>query len=118
MNKVVTCPMCLGQGMVGVFARSRCKDCEGRGWLTVPMSRADQVRAMSDEEMAEVLLNMARDPRWNDDGHMFELWCDDCGGCKGMAEEEFDHKGCSDEMQLACVLRYLRAPGEDDNAEM
>lgn len=115
-HKIVTCPMCLGQGAVGVFVRNRCKDCDGKGWLTVPMSRAEQVREMTDEEMAQVMLAICRSSL-NDSGDLYELWCDEKGGCIGPNGEDFCPDGCSEEMQLSCILRYLRAPADEQGCE-
>lgn len=110
-QKIINCTKCCGMGHVGVFNRVRCDVCEGRGWVTAPMTNADWIRDMTDEEMAVLLMEIARDPKWNDDGHMYELWCDNCGGCQEMNEEELEREGgCSDEMQIVCILRYLQAP--------
>ena len=34
-----------------------CEDCHGIGFSRVPMTNADRIRAMSDEELAELLAN-------------------------------------------------------------
>lgn len=78
---------------------------------TCCMSRTDRIRDMTDEEMAKVMLAICRSDL-NDSGDLYGLWCDNEGGCIGLNGEDLCPDGCSEEMQIACILRYLRAPGE------
>ena len=71
MNKVIFCPKCNGLGYTshcenkidenGVgFGRAwseNCNECDGKGTIIVPMTNGDyiRVRAMNDEELANVI---------------------------------------------------------------
>ena len=64
-NKLVNCPQCGGFGFtstpvstdyeITVCRAKTCELCHGAGVIEVPMTNADRIRAMSDEEMAELL---------------------------------------------------------------
>lgn len=61
MVKSVVCPVCEGYGFTVTTSecsiQSRtCDQCKGSGALEVPMTNADRIRAMSDEELAWVLM--------------------------------------------------------------
>lgn len=57
-TKLVICEKCLGKGHVNggdensTWSKT-CEDCRGIGFVRVPMTNADHIRAMSDEELAE-----------------------------------------------------------------
>ena len=61
-TKLVICEKCLGTGHVNggnensTWSKT-CEDCHGTGFSRVPMTNADRIRAMSDEELAELLAN-------------------------------------------------------------
>lgn len=60
MIKEVPCMDCDGKGFIAKFSEysvwsERCPNCGGTGIVKVPMTNADKIRAMSDEELAEFL---------------------------------------------------------------
>ena len=61
-TKLVICEKCWGTGHVNggnensTWSKT-CEDCHGIGFSRVPMTNADRIRAMSDEELAELLAN-------------------------------------------------------------
>ena len=61
-TKLVICEKCLGTGQVNggnensTWSKA-CEYCHGIGFSRVPMTNADRIRAMSDEELAELLAN-------------------------------------------------------------
>ena len=60
MTKEVICPVCEGHGFSVVLSEysissHACDNCNGSGLIEVPMTNADRIRAMSDEELAEIL---------------------------------------------------------------
>ena len=61
-TKLVICEKCLGTGHVNggnensTWSKA-CEYCHGIGFSRVPMTNADRIRAMSDEELAELLAN-------------------------------------------------------------
>lgn len=57
MIKEVPCMDCDGKGFIAIFSEysvwsERCPNCGGTGIVKVPMTNADRIRAMSDEELA------------------------------------------------------------------
>lgn len=61
MIKEVPCMECDGKGFIAKFGEysvwsERCPNCGGTGTVKVPMTNADRIRAMSDEELAEQLV--------------------------------------------------------------
>lgn len=59
-----------------------------------------------DEQVAQYLLDFAR--RYDADGQMYEIWCDDEGACKGRDCESLGYC-CTDEEHIACILRCLQS---------
>ena len=63
-TKLVICEKCWGTGHVhggeenSTWSKT-CEDCRGIGFVRVPMTNADHIRAMSDEELAELLADEA-----------------------------------------------------------
>lgn len=59
-TKLVICEKCWGKGHVNggdensTWSKT-CEDCRGIGFVRVPMTNADHIRAMSDEELAKIL---------------------------------------------------------------
>ena len=59
-TKLVICEKCWGTGHVhggeenSTWSKT-CEDCRGIGFVRVPMTNADHIRAMSDEELAKIL---------------------------------------------------------------
>ena len=64
-NKLVSCPQCSGFGFtstpvstdyeITVCRAKTCELCHGAGVIEAPMTNADHIRAMSDEELAKLL---------------------------------------------------------------
>ena len=64
-NKLVSCPQCGGFGFtstpvstdyeITVCRAKTCELCHGAGVIEAPMTNADRIRAMSDEDLAELL---------------------------------------------------------------
>ena len=60
MIKEVPCMDCDGKGFIAKFSEysvwsERCPNCGGTGIVKAPMTNADRIRAMSDEELAKWL---------------------------------------------------------------
>ena len=85
MTKQIVCAVCEGRGFVSWANNTEdtcstgsktCPHCNGTGVLEVPMTNADRIRAMSDEELAMFL-------RWDictkirGDNRMCNGWCDE-----------------------------------------
>ena len=64
-NKLVSCPQCGGFGFtstpvstdyeITVCRAKTCELCHGAGVIEAPMTNADRIRAMTDEELAKLL---------------------------------------------------------------
>lgn len=64
-NKLINCPQCGGFGFtstpvstdyeITVCRAKTCELCHGAGVIEAPMTNADRIRAMSDEELAKLL---------------------------------------------------------------
>ena len=73
-NKLVNCPQCGGFGFtsmpvstdyeITVCRAKTCELCHGAGVIEVPMTNADRIRAMTDEELAELLFQVGYDNGW------------------------------------------------------
>lgn len=62
MIKEVPCMECDGKGFIAKFGEysvwsERCPNCGGTGIVKVPMTNAYRIRAMSDEELEELLIS-------------------------------------------------------------
>ena len=60
MIKEVPCMECDGKGFIAKFGEhsvwsERCPNCGGTGIVKIPMTNADRIRAMSDEDLAKFL---------------------------------------------------------------
>ena len=60
MKKEVPCLDCRGQGLISKFNEKsawleRCQNCGGTGVITVVVTNADRIRAMSDEELLDFM---------------------------------------------------------------
>lgn len=69
MNKHIPCKRCSGRGFInwtfsegntGTATSYICPDCNGSGDTVVPMTNADRIRAMSDEQLAAWAINEAQ----------------------------------------------------------
>ena len=70
MNKCIPCKQCSGRGFIswtfsegntGTAKSYVCPDCNGSGFLVVPMTNADRIRSMTDEELAELIVVKVKD---------------------------------------------------------
>ena len=102
MIKEVPCMDCDGKGFIAKFSEysvwsKRCPNCGGTGIVKVPMTNADRIRAMSDEELSEFISRI----EIGDFGQQVygKTFCD---MCKGQYE-------CDD-----CRLWWLQQPAEKD----
>ena len=64
MIKEVPCMDCGGKGFIAIYSEysvwsERCQNCGGTGIVKVPMTNADRIRAMSDEELAAYLAEIS-----------------------------------------------------------
>ena len=67
-NKLVSCPQCGGFGFtstpvstdyeITVCRAKTCELCHGAGVIEGPMTNADRIRAMNDEELVEFIKNI------------------------------------------------------------
>lgn len=79
----------------------------------VPMTNADRIRAMGDEELAQEILR-----RWRAETEAGEfedistLWCDMEGGC--ISSKGYP-RPCTEGRLLACIKRWLRQPVKEDD---
>lgn len=67
MIKEVPCMDCDGKGFIAIFSEysvwsERCPNCGGTGIVKVPMTNADRIRDMSDEELMTFLERVHVDP--------------------------------------------------------
>lgn len=108
MIKEVPCMDCDGKGFIVKFSEysvwsERCPNCGGTGIVKVPMTNADRIRAMTDEELAAVLCT-----------------ADFCGYCGYERDNGICHyiethpdgrlfDGC-----VKAALRYLQATSEEE----
>ena len=70
-KKLVNCPQCGGFGFIStpvskdyeitVCRAKTCELCHGAGVIEAPMTNADRIRAMTDEELAVFLIDLADD---------------------------------------------------------
>lgn len=103
MKKKIPCPECNGRGGKVVFNGTadggctvtyrRCLDCDGNGIVFADMSRADLIRAMSDEELAAY---------WSDH---YDDFCPNLPECGEMLnqDQEIPAEKC-----IGCALRWLQ----------
>lgn len=59
-TKEIPCPECRGHGFISICTENSisgrtCEACHGTGLEKVPMTRADEIRSMTDEELAKKL---------------------------------------------------------------
>ena len=71
-----------------------CEDCHGIGFIRVPKTNADRIRAMSDEELAE-FLNRVKEP------------CDYC-------DLESVPGACTESLCDSAMQRWLQQPAEGE----
>lgn len=101
-HKFISCPDCNGHGHINggddhsSWSRT-CDRCHGTGYTMVPMTNADRIRAMTDEELAEFM----------DKDYPF---CKSLPECAALLDTE---EGIPDEMCRKCQLEWLRKPADD-----
>lgn len=103
MKKLIRCPECKGQGYFTIVTGDRndycgvigqaCSSCGGSGALEVDMTRADRIRAMSDEELAAY---------WFDHHDDFCPNLPECGEMLNQ-DQEIPAEKC-----VGCALRWLQ----------
>lgn len=103
MKKKIPCPDCKGTGgrtvMTGIrtdpcgVAFERCQTCDGNGIISVDATRADRIRAMSDEELAAY---------WADHYDEFCPCLEECGDALNQ-NQEIPAEKC-----IGCTLRWLQ----------
>ena len=101
MIKEVPCMECDGKGFIAKFGEysvwsERCPNCGGTGIVKVPVTNADRIRAMSDEELAKSrVIDYEEYP-----GAYLAIDC----------EKVF----YSEEEAIAAELEWLQQPAEED----
>ena len=96
MTKEVICPVCEGHGFSSVIGECSisshtCDHCNGSGLIEVPMTKADRIRAMSDEELAKLLSHP----------------------CECSVDPETDgYRECGNNLCIAYLLKWLKQPAE------
>ena len=104
-NKLINCPQCGGFGFtstpvstdyeITVCRAKTCELCHGAGVIEAPMTNADRIRSMNDEELAKLLLDGCRGSK-----------CDD------QPQNEWGSVNC-----FQCRLEWLHKPAEEDKHE-
>lgn len=106
MTKEVACPTCQGHGFVSHFGENsvwseQCSNCSGTGTVKEPMTNADKIRAMSDEELADA---MCRNPIFN--------------VCDAVCKRDCKAVSASNDMREAvckrAILDWLQQPAKED----
>ena len=100
MTKQVVCPVCNGYGFTSAIGENyscshTCDHCNGAGEIEIPMTNADRIRAMSDEELAASPLIIPC--FYDDDGY---------GECKFGWHNRT--QSCEE-----CRLEWLKQPAEE-----
>lgn len=99
MIKEVPCMECDGKGFIAKFEEysvwsERCPNCGGTGTVKVPMTNADRIRAMSDDELAKFI----------------SIQSDDCL-CSDNSKCDYH---CGGDSCLKVLLDWLQQPAEED----
>lgn len=102
MIKEVPCMECDGKGFIAKFGEysvwsERCQNCGGTGIVKVPVTNADRIRAMSDEELAILLCRIM-----------------DCSICKRNIQKDGECDNYSADGLSKAVLNWLQRPAEED----
>ena len=102
-NKLVNCPQCGGFGFtsmpvsadykITVCRAKTCELCHGAGVIEVPMTNADRIRAMNDEELAEFIKHIKVRAAF----------------CKAVKD--------NDAFEALCSAEWLQMPAEEDDYE-
>ena len=107
MIKEVPCMECDGKGFIAKFGEysvcsEPCPNCGGTGIVKVPVTNADRIRAMSDEELAVFLDDLT-------------CLCVDCNDHDGVNENCPIYKqGCGRYCEPKDLIDWLQQPAEED----
>ena len=107
MIKEVPCMDCDGKGFIAIFSEysvwsERCQNCGGTGIVKVPMTNADRIRAMSDEELTVFLDDLT-------------CLCVDCNDHDGVNENCPIYKqGCGRYCEPKDLMDWLQQPAEEE----
>ena len=98
MIKEVMCPICQGYGFnlkcnENSIWSEKCQNCDGTGIVKAPMTNADRIRAMSDEELAKYLSNPC--------------------GC-AVDPERDGFRECGNDLCVKYLLEWLQQPAEEE----
>ena len=98
MIKEVPCMDCDGKGFIAKFSEysvwlERCPNCGGTGIVKVPVSNADRIRAMSDEELAKFIATPCQ--------------------CEVRPKRD-GFRECGNDLCLKYLLKWLQQPAEED----
>ena len=111
MTKNEACPVCAGRGYTNsrdssTSFRKWCGNCNGTGVIQVPMTRADRIRSLSDEELVDFCKNLMN--LSDEDGGFF---CQNKKECQE-AMEDLDFT-IPEEWCEKCLLEWLRKPAKE-----
>lgn len=99
-TKLVICEKCWGTGHVNggnensTWSKT-CEDCRGIGFSRVPMTNADRIRAMSDEELAKLFCGFCKNAKI----------CEGCPMCDGK---------CAESELAESWVEWLQQPAEGE----
>lgn len=98
MIKEVPCMDCDGKGFIAIFSEysvwsERCPNCGGTGIVKVPMTNADRIRDMSDEELAKFIAPPCQ--------------------CEVRPKRD-GFRECGNDLCLQYLLKWLQQPAEED----
>lgn len=103
-TKTILCPICNGHGFINggdehsSWSRT-CDRCHGTGYTQVPMTIGDRIRAMSDEDLTDIIYEL----------NMEGTFCQNRKECL----ELLDNDKLTDDMCKKCLLEWLRKPADD-----
>ena len=104
MTKNIPCPKCDGHGIISEFTENSvsvqtCTVCDGLGHIEAPMTNADRIRAMSDEELATHLDDIGWD-------------CNLCAEHRRLGNQPLLRGEKCDEKCVEHCLEWLKQPAE------
>ena len=108
-KKQIPCPECNGHGYIsggnenGSWAKT-CPHCMGKRNITVPMTRADRFRSMTDEELVnaiQCIMNAVIQDQ--------SFFCQEKVECMNMMDSPNE---IPDEWCKRCLLEWLRKPAD------
>lgn len=105
-HTTAVCPACNGRGHINggtehsSWSRT-CERCHGTGYTMVPITEGDRIRAMSDEELARFIQDVA------DLGTEYGDFCQQKMECSHLLECDED---IPDEWCMKCRIEWLRRP--------